>query len=117
MLNQNRLIAWLTAVVVVAIPLTVHAEVRLAQLFTQHALLQRDKPLPVWGWAEPGENIAVTFGSQQAEAVACKDGRWTVKLAAQAMSKEPLTLRVLGKNTVMLDNGTLIRSFRSTTPG
>lgn len=100
MLNRNRFMAWLIAVAVVAFPLTVHAEVKLAQLFTQHAVLQRDKPLPVWGWAEPGEKIAVTLGAQQGEAVAGKDGKWSVKLAAQAMSKEPLTLKVVGKNTI-----------------
>ncbi len=56
--------------------------------------------MPVWGWAEPGEKIAVTLGVQQAEAVTDKDGKWIVKLAVRAMSKEPLTLKVVGKNTI-----------------
>src|SRR5688500_9643467 len=39
----------------------VRAEVMLAPLFQDHAVLQRDKPLPVWGGAEPGEAVEVRF--------------------------------------------------------
>ena len=92
--------AGMIAIAAVGLPLAVQAEVQLAQVFTPHAVLQRDKPLPIWGWAEPGEKIAVTLGARQAEPVADTDCKWLVKLAAQAMSKEPLTLKVVGKNTV-----------------
>ena len=35
------------------------ADVRLARIFGSHMVLQRDMPLPVWGWAEPGEHVTV----------------------------------------------------------
>ena len=76
------------------------AEVKLPPIFGDHAVLQRDRPLPVWGWADPGEEITVTLGSAKATATAGTDRRWQVKLAAQPMSKEPLTLMVSGKNTI-----------------
>lgn len=52
-------------------------------LFTDHAVLQRDRPLPVWGWDAPGTTVAVTLGSAKAEAVAGADGRWLAQLPAQ----------------------------------
>ena len=40
------------------------ADVSLAPLFSDHAVLQRDKPVPVWGRADAGEKIVVTFAGQ-----------------------------------------------------
>jgi sialate O-acetylesterase len=76
------------------------ADVRLPALFADHAVLQRDKPLPVWGWAEPGEKVVVKLGTESGDATAGKDGRWQVTLKPQPVSKTPLTLTVVGKNTV-----------------
>ncbi len=78
----------------------VYAEVRLAQIFGDHAVLQRDQPLPVWGWAEPGEKVTVSLGTEHAQAVAGADGKWIVRLAAQKLSTEPLVLKVVGSNTI-----------------
>jgi len=36
---------------------SLRADVRLAILFQDHAVLQRDRPLPMWGWADPGERM------------------------------------------------------------
>ena len=38
------------------------AQLKLARLFTDHAVLQRQKTLPVWGWAAPNSTVKVTFG-------------------------------------------------------
>ena len=76
------------------------ADVRLPALFTDHAVLQRDRPLPVWGWADPGEKVGVKLGTEAADATAGKDGRWQITLKPQPVSKTPLVLTVAGKNTV-----------------
>lgn len=76
------------------------ADVRLPAIFGDHAVLQRDRVLPVWGWAEPGEKVGVSLGTQRAETTAGADGRWLVRLGAQPMSKDPLALTVTGKNVV-----------------
>jgi sialate O-acetylesterase len=68
-------------------------EVRLNPLFSDHVVLQRDVPVPVWGTAEPGEEVTVTFGRQVKRAKAGPDGRWTVRLDRMPASAEP---RVLG---------------------
>ena len=56
--------------------------IKLPALFCDHMVLQREKPLPVWGWAEPGEAIAVSIAGQCARTVAGSDGRWKVTLPA-----------------------------------
>lgn len=76
------------------------AEVRLASAISDHAVLQRDRPLPIWGWADPGRNINVEFGQQNAETTADADGRWMVELGPQPMSTDALTLTVKGGNTI-----------------
>jgi len=77
---------------------TAHAEVELAPIFRDHAVLQRDKPLPVWGTAAPGEDITVTFKGASAKTKADQQGRWKVELAPLPASKEPADLVVTGKN-------------------
>ena len=76
------------------------ADVTLSPLFSDHAVLQRDRPLPVWGWAEPGGTVSVTLGKETGTAEAGKDGKWMVRLAAQPVCMEPLTLTVKGRNTL-----------------
>ena len=77
----------------------VRAEVALAPLFTDHAVLQRDKPAPVWGRAAPGEKVTVTFRDQTVAATADKDGRWIVYLAP-LQAGAPAELVVAGQNTI-----------------
>lgn len=88
----------LLALLLLAPPLA--ADVSLPAIFSDHAVLQRDKPLPVWGKAAPGERVAVSLGKSRGTATAGKDGRWQVVLDAQPLSAEPLTLTVAGKNRV-----------------
>lgn len=76
------------------------ADVTLAPLFQDHAVLQRDQPLPVWGQAAPGEHVTVAFQGQTIGATAAADGRWMVYLAAVPASAVPAELTVTGKNVV-----------------
>ena len=68
------------------------AEVKFAAIFSDHVVLQREKPVPVWGWAEPGENITVQFGGQKKTAIADANGRWMTKLDPMGASPEPREL-------------------------
>lgn len=76
------------------------ANVTLAPLFCDGAVLQRDKPLPVWGRAAPGETVRVRFHAQSVATTAAPDGRWAVTLAAEKTSARPSELVVTGENTV-----------------
>ena len=53
---------------------------KLANLFTTNAILQRDRPVPIWGWSTPGETVTVKFARQKKTAVAGTDGKWRVTL-------------------------------------
>ena len=66
----------------------------LSSLFTDHAVLQRDTAVPVWGKAEPGLKVVVQFAGQEKPATADKDGKWSVKLDSLAASAEGRTLTV-----------------------
>lgn len=80
------------------------ADVRLPALFTDNAVLQRDMPLPVWGWADPGEQVTVRIGDQTKTATPdAKTGKWTVKLDPLPVGG-PLTLTISGKSKVTLKN-------------
>ncbi|GAA0528907.1 sialate O-acetylesterase [Rhizomicrobium palustre] len=50
--------------------------------FQDHAVLQRDKPVPIWGKTAPGATVAVTFAGEKASATADEAGRWEVRFAA-----------------------------------
>lgn len=74
-------------------------------LFQSGMVLQRDKPIRVWGWAEPGEKVTVTFAGQEQSAVAEADRGWKVELRAEKASGEPRRLVVRGTaKTIELDN-------------
>ncbi len=55
---------------------------RLAALFSDGMVLQRDCPVPVWGWANAGETITVELAGCSAQATTGADGRWKVALPA-----------------------------------
>ncbi len=49
-------------------------------LFSDHVVLQRDVPVPVWGWAEPGQRIKVALAGQSVETTADTSGKWLTRL-------------------------------------
>jgi len=63
-------------------------------LFTDHAVLQRDVRVPVWGWSKPGEQVTISFAGQEKKAIAECDGSWKVYLDAMPASTEPRQLLV-----------------------
>lgn len=69
-------------------------EPRPARIFTDHMVLQRDMPVPVWGWADPGARVRVSFGGQEKNATADADGRWLVRLDAMPATAESRALTI-----------------------
>lgn len=79
---------------------TVHAEVSLAPIFTDHAVIQRGKTVPIWGKATAGERVTVSFADQKIATVATGAGHWRVDLAALPANPVGQTLTATGENTV-----------------
>lgn len=76
------------------VPAGADAGLTLAPLFTDHAVLQRDMPIPVWGTADPGAKVTVTIAGQEASAVTGPDGAWRVVLQAMPGSADGRSLTV-----------------------
>lgn len=76
-----------------------------SNLFQSNMVLQRDKPVAIWGWAAPGEQVTVSFGGAEQQATAGDDRSWKVTLDAMAMSREGRTMTVRGADaSLTLDN-------------
>ena len=93
---------WLVVLGGLAIP--VSAAVRLPRLFSDQMVIQRDRPAPVWGWADPGEQVTVRFGGQQAACTANDEGAWMVRLKPLPASSQPRDLIVSGADTLVVRN-------------
>jgi len=79
------------------------AAVALASPFSDHAVLQRGQPIPVWGTADAGEKVTVSFDGQTKMVAAGADGKWLIKLDTHTAGG-PYDLTVAGTNTITLSD-------------
>ncbi len=79
------------------------AEVSLPQLFSDNMILQRDKPVRIWGWADEGEKVTITLNGETYKSTADKDGKWEVKLKSM-LAGGPFNLTVHATNKIELKN-------------
>ena len=56
------------------------AKVVLPQLFQSGMVMQRGKSIPVWGWADKGEQVSIQFNKKQYSTIADEQGRWRIDL-------------------------------------
>lgn len=89
--------------VVFVLTATAWANVRLPAVIGSNMVLQEGKELNIWGWASPGEKVAVLLNGIEVSAEADKWGEWKVKLPAQEAGG-PFTMRVSGENSLTLEN-------------
>jgi len=80
-----------------------YADVKLAQMFSDNMVLQRNMKVPVWGQANPGERITVAIAGQQAVATANAQGEWMARLGPLTAGG-PFTLSVTGLDKITLTN-------------
>ena len=79
------------------------AEVKLPQVLSDHVVLQREAPIHIWGWADPGEQITVSLLNQKQTAATDDLGKWSVYLAPQPAGG-PYSVTVQGTNTITLSD-------------
>jgi sialate O-acetylesterase len=83
----------------VALSLTIagvaSAEIRLPKLLSDHAVLQRDRPIHLWGWASPNAHLTARFHQQTVAAQADQLGKWNLYLAPE-QAGGPYTLSITG---------------------
>ena len=79
------------------------AEVRLPKLIGSQMVLQRDMPVKIWGWADPGEQVSLTLNKQTKSVKTGRNGRWVVTLDPMPAGG-PFEMRIAGKNELILSN-------------
>ncbi|HZH37023.1 MAG TPA: sialate O-acetylesterase [Flavisolibacter sp.] len=79
------------------------ANVTMPRIFSDNMVLQRNKEIPVWGWAKPNETVVVSFNKQSKTARADKNGNWAVKLSPETAGG-PYSLTIKGNNTTTFSN-------------
>ena len=82
----------------------VRAEVTTVGLFGHDMVLQQGQPVPVWGFAKPGEKVTVTFGQSTAQTTTGEDGKWLVRLKPLRANSVGTNLVVQGDNTLTFTN-------------
>ncbi|PXY40315.1 hypothetical protein DMB65_13385 [Flavobacterium cheongpyeongense] len=78
-----------------------NANVRMPLVFSDGMVLQRNKPIPVWGWSDPGEKVEIQFNKQTKTIQADKNGKWMVSLNAEKAGG-PFELFITGKNKIVI---------------
>jgi len=71
------------------------AEITLPKILSSHMVIQRDMPVHIWGMANPGEDVTVSFCGGTRSTKAGELGRWSIYLAPVAAGG-PFQLTVRG---------------------
>lgn len=79
------------------------ADVTLPALYCDNMVVQRGKPVVVYGWADSGERVTVSIGGGKGSAISGSDGAWRVELPP-VKAGGPYELTVEGKNRIVLNN-------------
>lgn len=76
-----------------------------SNVFQSNMVLQRDKPIQIWGWASEGDVVKIDFADSMAEATAGSDRKWQIDLPAQSANDQPQQMIVsCGDQTITLEN-------------
>jgi sialate O-acetylesterase len=89
----------LFSLTIALLPFAGRSEIILGSIFKDGAILQREKPIPVWGRAQPGEKLTITYREQTLNTTVDAAGRWIAYFEAMPGSTEPADLVVTGKDT------------------
>ncbi len=80
------------------------AEVSLNSLFSDHMVVQRETEIPIWGWADAGENITIEASwGEETSVTALEDGTWKAYLKTPKAGG-PHKIKVSGKNYIEISD-------------
>ena len=87
-------------------------DLRVAHIFSDHMVLQRESTVPVWGWGKPGTKVSVTtsWNGMQVETKVAKDGTWRVEVETRGVMKraDSNTMIILSGNDAIKLNDILL---------
>jgi sialate O-acetylesterase len=79
------------------------ANVRLPRIIGDNMVVQQNKPVKIWGWADAGENVKISFNGQVKKIKTAKNGKWEIALDPMKQGG-PFEMTVAGKNSITLKN-------------
>jgi len=79
-----------------------------SNVFQSNMVIQREKPVVIWGWAEPGDSITVKFGSKESTVTAHDDRTWRASLPAMKANSSPQVMTIRGKSKFLALENILI---------
>jgi sialate O-acetylesterase len=83
---------------------SIHAEITLPRVITSNMVLQRGKPVAIWGKAAVNEKVTISFANQTKTTITDAAGHWQVKLDALKASAVPRKMIIAGSNKIELEN-------------
>jgi len=96
--------AFILALIFLAPPRPASADVKLPAIISDHMVLQKAGKVPIWGKADPGEEVTVSIDGKTAKATAATDGRWMVSLNLENSAPGPFEMTVAGKNKLTISD-------------
>ncbi len=100
--TKIRIFPWAAALFLLSVN-SLYAGVRLPKIISNHMVLQREQPVKIWGWADRGERVTVTFNGQEERTRTGKDGRWVVTLKPMEAGG-PFRMEIKGQNTIVFED-------------
>ncbi len=79
-----------------------YGEIRLPDVIGSSMVLQQKMSVPIWGTADPGEAVTVTFAGKHKTVVAGPDGKWRVDIGKFNANFTPQSMTIAGKNALVL---------------
>jgi sialate O-acetylesterase len=99
----RHLPVFLSALALASASLSAGAEVTLPKILSSHMVLQRNHPIHLWGWADPGESITATLHGSKQTTKTDDLGKWSLWLPPE-QAGGPYQVTVTGTNTITLDD-------------
>lgn len=81
--------------------LNLFANISIPSVFSDNMVLQRDTPIKIWGWAQIGETVTVSFKGEKKKTRTAQDGRWEVIMSPSKYGG-PYQIEIKGSNTIIL---------------
>ena len=104
---MNRCFALLVVVMSMSISMSARGDVELPAIFSDHMVIQRNQPVKVWGWADPGQEVICRIAANSQSTTTADDGKWSMTIAALPAGG-PHTLSVQSGNQAIEVNDVLV---------
>ena len=84
------------------------AKLATTPIISSDMVLQREKPVHIWGTADAGERVTVSFGKQKVKTKADAMGKWFITLQPMKADAHPQNLVIKGKKESLIYNNVVV---------